>query len=67
VRKINQAGITVLMIEHIMKVVQALAGRMLVLHHGESIAEGPPVDVLRNERVIEVYLADRPVARHSES
>jgi branched-chain amino acid transport system ATP-binding protein len=59
VRKINQAGITVLMIEHVMKVVQALAGRMLVLHHGESIAEGSPVDVLRNERVIEVYLGGK--------
>jgi ABC-type branched-subunit amino acid transport system ATPase component len=59
VRKINQAGITVLMIEHIMKVVQALASRMLVLHHGETIAEGPPAEVLRHERVIEVYLGGR--------
>jgi branched-chain amino acid transport system ATP-binding protein len=59
VQKINQAGITVLMIEHIMKVVQALAGRMLVLHHGEAIAEGPPTEVLRNERVIDVYLGGK--------
>lgn len=59
VRKVNQAGITVLMIEHIMKVVQALAGRMLVLHHGDTIAEGPPAEVLRNERVVEVYLGGK--------
>ena len=59
VRKINQTGITVLMIEHVMKVVQALAGRMLVLHHGETIAEGPPSEVLRNERVVEVYLGGK--------
>jgi branched-chain amino acid transport system ATP-binding protein len=59
VRKINQASITVLMIEHVMKVVQALAGRMLVLHHGETIAEGPPSEVLRNERVVEVYLGGK--------
>jgi len=59
VRKINQAGMTVLMIEHIMKVVQVLAGRMLVLHHGETIAEGPPVEVLRNERVVQVYLGGK--------
>jgi branched-chain amino acid transport system ATP-binding protein len=59
VRKINQAGITVLMIEHVMKVVQALAGRMLVLHHGERIAEGAPAEVLRNERVVDVYLGGK--------
>ncbi|MFN8454498.1 MAG: ABC transporter ATP-binding protein [Anaerolineae bacterium] len=59
VRKVNEAGITVLMIEHVMKVVQALAGRMLVLHHGERIAEGAPAEVLRNERVVEVYLGGK--------
>jgi ABC-type branched-subunit amino acid transport system ATPase component len=54
--RVNAAGATVLMIEHVMKAVQALAGRMLVLHHGRKIAEGPPGQVLRNERVVEVYL-----------
>jgi branched-chain amino acid transport system ATP-binding protein len=56
VRKVNRAGVTVLMIEHVMKAVQALADRMLVLHHGEKIVEGPPAEVLRDERVVEVYL-----------
>jgi branched-chain amino acid transport system ATP-binding protein len=59
VRKINQAGITVLLIEHVMKAVQALASRLLVLHHGEKIAEGPPSEVLRDQRVIEVYLGGK--------
>jgi ABC-type branched-subunit amino acid transport system ATPase component len=56
VRKINGSGITVLMIEHVMKAVQALASRMIVLHHGEKIAEGPPAVVLRDQQVIDVYL-----------
>lgn len=56
VRKINQSDITVLMIEHVMKAVQALANRMLVLHHGETIAQGHPSEVLRDKRVVEVYL-----------
>jgi len=54
--RVNAAGVTVLMIEHVMKAVQTLAGRMLVLHHGRKIAEGPPGEVLRDERVVEVYL-----------
>ena len=37
-----------LLIEHVMKAVQALANRLLVLHHGQKIAEGPPADVLRD-------------------
>jgi branched-chain amino acid transport system ATP-binding protein len=56
VRKINGTGVTIVMIEHIMKAVQALAHRMLVLHHGQPIVEGRPSEVLSDPRVAEVYL-----------
>ena len=67
VQKVNRTGMTVLMIEHVMKAVQALAGRMLVLHHGETIVEGPPAEVLRDERVVEVYLGGRGREKITES
>lgn len=54
--RVAATGVTILMIEHVMKAVQALATRMLVLHHGEKLAEGAPTEVLRDERVVEVYL-----------
>lgn len=56
--RVAASGVTVLMIEHVMKAVQALATRMLVLHHGEKLAVGAPGEVLRDERVVEVYLGE---------
>ena len=56
IRNVQQSGVTVLLIEHIMKAVQALANRLLILHHGQKVAEGPPAEVLRDDRVIEIYL-----------
>ena len=56
IKVVAQTGVTILMIEHVMKAVQALANRILVIHHGQQIAEGPPSQVLRDPRVIEVYL-----------
>jgi branched-chain amino acid transport system ATP-binding protein len=56
-RELNRgSGLTILLIEHVMRAVMALAGRILVLHHGASIAEGAPEQVVRDPAVIDSYL-----------
>ena len=67
IRVVGRTGVTILMIEHVMKAVQALANRILVIHHGQQIAEGTPSKVLRDPRVIEVYLGTlRPMGPDAE-
>ncbi len=59
IEKIRAGGRTILLIEHDMRLVMGISDRILVLDHGVSIAEGPPVQIQRNERVIEAYLGRR--------
>lgn len=56
-----ERGITILLIEHVMRAVMALAMRVVVMHHGEIIAEGTPQEVTRNPAVIESYLGEAVV------
>lgn len=58
VRRISERGVAVLLVEHVMRVVMALANRVVVIHHGEKIAEGVPNDIVRNKAVIEAYLGE---------
>jgi branched-chain amino acid transport system ATP-binding protein len=58
-RELNRAeGLTILLIEHVMRAVMALAQRIVVLHHGEVIARGAPDEVVRNPAVLECYLGE---------
>jgi len=59
IRQIAERGVTILVIEHLMKVVLSLAERVLVLHHGQMIAEGPAQQVVRDPRVVEAYLGEK--------
>jgi branched-chain amino acid transport system ATP-binding protein len=60
-RELNGAGLTILLIEHVMRAVMALATRMLVLHHGAAIAQGPPQAVVRDPAVVHSYLGTEAV------
>ena len=58
ITNIRAKGITIVMIEHVMKAIMNVCDRIIVLHHGKKIAEGNPQEITHNEKVIEVYLGE---------
>lgn len=58
VAAIRKQGTTVLIIEHVMKAIMSICDRILVLHHGEKIAEGTPQEIATSRTVVEVYLGE---------
>jgi branched-chain amino acid transport system ATP-binding protein len=58
VRQLNQEGVTLLVVEHVMKVIMSLSHRIVVLNFGQKIAEGTPQEVAHNPAVLEAYLGE---------
>jgi len=54
--KINSEGVTIVMVEHVLRAVSGFAERVVVLHHGSKLAEGRPEDIARDPRVVDAYL-----------
>jgi len=65
IRRIAERGVTIVLVEHLMKVVLAISKRIIVLHHGQLIAQGDPREVLRDRTVIEAYLGPKYAAAYS--
>ena len=58
VRRVHAEGVTLIVIEHVMAAMMRLAQRIVMLHHGEKIAEGTPAEIAHDRRVIDAYLGD---------
>ena len=59
IKLINKQGVTILMVEHIMRIIMGLCSRVVVLNHGEKICEGKPGDVCTDKEVIKIYLGKK--------
>jgi branched-chain amino acid transport system ATP-binding protein len=62
IRKISEQGVTIIVIEHLMKVVFSISQRVVVLHHGQLISQGTPREIISDKRVIEAYLGAKYAA-----
>jgi branched-chain amino acid transport system ATP-binding protein len=61
ISRIREEGVTIFMIEHVMRAIMSISDRIMVLHHGEKIAEGSPREIAADQKVIDAYLGERYV------
>jgi ABC-type branched-subunit amino acid transport system ATPase component len=66
IRTIRNSGVAIVMVEHVMRAVMGVSERLVVLHQGRKITEGPPEVVVREPAVIEAYLGRKFAARAAE-
>jgi branched-chain amino acid transport system ATP-binding protein len=67
IQRIADRGVTIIIIEHLMRIVAALSSRIIVLHHGAMLCDDVPEAVFKDERVIEAYLGSKFANRHTEA
>jgi branched-chain amino acid transport system ATP-binding protein len=65
IRSINAEGVTILIIEHVLKALMAVSGRVMVLNFGKHLADGTPQEIVNNDEVIRAYLGGK--ALHAQS
>ncbi len=64
IRTLNQSGLTIVLVEHIIKAITSTCGRIVVLNAGEKLAEGSPAEIVHNQEVIDAYLGSRHAHSH---
>jgi branched-chain amino acid transport system ATP-binding protein len=63
IRSLREEGVTILVVEHVMKAIMAVSDEVLVMHEGRELMRGKPDEVVKDERVIEAYLGERYARR----
>jgi branched-chain amino acid transport system ATP-binding protein len=63
IRSLRDDGVTILVVEHVMKAILAVSDEVLVMHEGSELTRGPPDEVVKDDRVIEAYLGERYAKR----